>query len=125
MWVFKDALPYLLGPATNTFCELMLLDGDVQENEGLAASSDRWASSMQARCSTHGVDFMMMDNKVSYIYVVHIALPTILFYPCLAFLILPCLLPFLALPLFLPCSALLYVASVGFGLPFLAYPCLV
>ncbi len=38
MWVFKDALPYLLGPATNTFCELMLLDGDAQENEGFAAS---------------------------------------------------------------------------------------
>ncbi len=88
MWVFKDALPYLLGPATNTFCQLMLLDGDAQENEGFAASSDRWASSMQARCSTHGVYFMMMDNKViSYIYIVHIASPTFLFYPlsCLSY----------------------------------------
>ena len=72
MWVFKDALPYLLGPATNTFCELMLLDGDAQENDGFAASSDRWSSAMQARCSTHGVYFMMMDNKVSHIDVLHI-----------------------------------------------------
>jgi hypothetical protein len=101
--------------------DIMLLDGDAQENEGFAASSDRWASSMHARCSTHGVYFMMMDNKVSYIYVLHIAIPNFLFYPlsCLSY-------PTLSFAFF----SLAFIFAVQcpafrcFILLWLAFPCL-